>query len=219
VRWDNDQHYDVTSAFIKSMRGSDPHATLHYLARMIEAGEDPRFIARRIMIAASEDVGLADSSVLQTTVAAAQAVALIGFPEARIILSQAALSVANAPKSNSALVGIDKALEDVRMGITGPVPSHLRDAHYYGAKALGNGVKYKYPHSFAGGFVEQQYLPDELVGKEYYISKNPNEISMGNVGVIQGTVSENTVKSSSKSSEDFFIDDSPRNAPHSDDIF
>lgn len=165
---DGDQHYDVASALIKSIRGSDVDATLHYLARMIEAGEDPRFIARRLMISASEDVGLADPTALQTAVAAAQAVALIGFPEARIILSQAAIALALAPKSNAAYLAIDAALADVRQGLAGAVPSHLRDAHYGGAGKLGHGKGYRYPHDLPEGIAAQQYAPDAVHGKEYY---------------------------------------------------
>lgn len=176
ARWDTDQHYDVASAFIKSMRGSDPDATLHYLARMIQAGEDPRFIARRIMIAASEDVGLADSRVLSTTVSAAQAVAMIGAPESNIVLSHAALAVAMAPKSNSAYMGIKTALEDLDKGLTGRVPNHLRDSHYSGAKKLGHGEGYKYPHDYSNGVVEQQYLPDEIKERKYFLpTSNGNE--------------------------------------------
>lgn len=165
---DGDQHYDVISAFIKSMRGSDPDATLHYLARMIAAGEDPRFIARRIAIHAAEDVGLADPTVLSTAVAAQQAVALIGMPEARIILAEAALAVATAPKSNAVIRGIDAAMADVHAGRIGLVPPHLRDAHYAGAAARGHGEGYRYPHDFPHGVVAQQYLPDELDGRRYY---------------------------------------------------
>ncbi|MFD9689545.1 replication-associated recombination protein A [Kitasatospora sp. NPDC059146] len=165
---DGDQHYDVASALIKSIRGSDVDATLHYLARMIEAGEDPRFIARRLMISASEDVGLADPTALQTAVAAAQAVALIGFPEARIILSQAAIALALAPKSNSAYLAIDAALADVRQGLAGAVPPHLRDAHYGGAGKLGHGQGYQYPHDLPEGIATQQYAPDSVHGREYY---------------------------------------------------
>lgn len=168
VRWDQDQHYDVASAFIKSMRGSDVHAAIHYLARMIEAGEDPRFIARRIMIAAAEDVGMAAPEVLQLTVAAAQAVALIGMPEARIILSEAVIAVATAPKSNAAYLAIDAALADLRAGKGGPVPTHLRDAHYSGAKSLGHGVDYVYAHEAPHSVAAQKYLPDDLEGVEYY---------------------------------------------------
>ena len=165
---DGDQHYDVISAFIKSMRGSDVDASLHYLARMIAAGEDPRFIARRIVIAAAEDVGMADPSALQTAVAAAQAVALIGMPEARIILAEAVVHLATAPKSNASYNGINKALADVQAGRLGSVPSHLRDAHYPGARQLGHGTGYVYAHDEPHGVAAQQYLPDELVGTRYY---------------------------------------------------
>jgi len=165
---DGDQHYDVISAFIKSMRGSDVDAALHYLARMIGAGEDPRFIARRIVIAAAEDVGLADPSALQTAVAAAEAVALIGMPEARIILAEAVVHVATAPKSNAAYLGIDRALADVRAGRIGIVPAHLRDAHYAGADGLGHGAGYVYAHDEPHAVAAQQYLPDDLVGTRYY---------------------------------------------------
>jgi len=165
---DGDQHYDVISAFIKSVRGSDVDAALHYLARMIAAGEDPRFIARRIVISAAEDVGMADPSALQTAVAAAQAVQLIGMPEARIVLAEAVVHLATAPKSNAAYVGVDRALADVRAGRLGPVPPHLRDAHYPGAKQHGHGVGYVYAHDEPHGVAAQQYLPDELVGSRYY---------------------------------------------------
>lgn len=165
-----DNHYDTISAFIKSMRGSDVDATLHYLARMIEAGEDPNFIARRILICAAEDVGLADPQALVVANAAAQAAHMVGFPEARIILAEAASYVALAEKSNSAYMGIDAAIADVRHKKCGHVPNHLRDAHYGGAKELGHGVDYKYPHAYPSAWVEQQYLPDELVGTHYYQS-------------------------------------------------
>lgn len=165
---DGDQHYDVISAFIKSMRGSDVDASLHYLARMVAAGEDPRFIARRIVIAAAEDVGMADPSALQTAVAAAQAVALIGMPEARIILAEAVVHLATAPKSNAAYLGIDRALADVRAGRIGTVPPHLRDAHYAGAQGLGHGAGYRYAHDAPHAVAAQQYLPDELSGTRYY---------------------------------------------------
>lgn len=165
---DGDQHYDIISAFIKSMRGSDPDAALHWLARMIDAGEDPRFIARRIVVHASEDVGMADPSVLGVAVAAAQAVQLIGLPEARINLAQAVIAIATAPKSPAAYRGIDAALADVRAGRTGEVPVHLRDSHYPGAKALGHGQGYLYPHDFPHGVVAQQYLPNEVLGAKYY---------------------------------------------------
>lgn len=170
VRYDRagDQHYDVISAFIKSMRGSDVDASLHYLARMVAAGEDPRFIARRIVIAAAEDVGMADPSALQTAVAAAQAVAFIGMPEARIVLAEAVVHLATAPKSNAAYLGIDRALADVRAGRVGTVPAHLRDAHYAGAQGLGHGAGYRYAHDEPAGVAAQQYLPDELVGTRYY---------------------------------------------------
>ncbi len=165
---DGDQHYDVTSAFIKSVRGSDVDAALHYLARMIEGGEDPRFIARRIIILASEDIGMADPTALSTAVAAAQAVALIGMPEARLTLAQAVIHLATAPKSNSVISAIDAALADVRSGKTGPVPPHLRDGHYSGAKALGHAVDYVYPHNDPMGVVAQQYPPQDLVGVDYF---------------------------------------------------
>lgn len=165
---EGDQHYDVASALIKSIRGSDVDAALHYLARMIEAGEDPRFIARRLMISASEDIGLADPSGLQTAVAAAQAVAMIGFPEARITLSQATIALALAPKSNAACTAIDAALADIRAGLAGSVPPHLRDSHYKGSEKLGHGKGYQYPHDLPGGIAAQQYAPDQVHGKRYY---------------------------------------------------
>lgn len=163
-----DNHYDTISAFIKSMRGSDVNATLHYLARMIEAGEDPNFIARRILICAAEDVGLADPQALVVANAAAQAAHMVGFPEARIILSEAASYVALAEKSNSAYLAIDRALSDVRHKQCGPVPAHLRDTHYSGAKELGHGKGYDLPHNHPSGWVDQQYLPDPLLGASYY---------------------------------------------------
>ncbi|GAB2694197.1 replication-associated recombination protein A [Thalassiella azotivora] len=166
---DGDQHYDVASAFIKSLRGSDVDAALHYLARMVEAGEDPRFIARRLVIAASEEVGMADPSALQTAVAAAQAVQLIGMPEARIVLAQAVVHVATAPKSNAAYTAVDAALADVRAGRVGQVPAHLRDAHYPGARQLGHGAGYRYAHDEPHGVAAQQYAPDEVVGRRYYV--------------------------------------------------
>ncbi len=170
VRYDRsgDQHYDVTSAFIKSIRGSDVDAALHYLARMIEAGEDPRFIARRLMIHASEDVGMADPTALPVAVAAAQVVQLVGLPEARIALAQATIHLATAPKSNAVITAIDAALADVREGRAGSVPAPLRDGHYPGAARLGNAQRYVYPHSHPGAVVAQQYPPDELVGRDYY---------------------------------------------------
>ena len=170
VRYDRtgDQHYDVTSAFIKSMRGSDVDAALHYLARMLEAGEDPRFVARRIVIAASEDVGMADPTALQTAVAAAQAVQLIGMPEARIVLGHAVVHLATAPKSNAAYQAINAATRDVRAGVGGAVPAHLRDSHYAGAERLGHGRGYRYSHDDPRGVVTQQYAPDGLTGRDYY---------------------------------------------------
>ena len=165
---DGDQHYDVASALIKSIRGSDVDAALHYLARMIEAGEDPRFIARRLMISASEDIGLADPGALPLAVAAAQAVAMIGFPEASLTLSHAVIALALAPKSNSATTAIGAALADVRQGLAGPVPSHLRDGHYAGAQKLGHAQGYVYPHDLPEGVAAQQYAPDAVHGKRYY---------------------------------------------------
>ncbi len=170
LRYDRngDEHYDVISAFIKSIRGSDVDAALHYLARMIEAGEDPRFIARRIIVSASEDIGLADPQALVVAIAAADAVQFIGMPEGRIPLAQAVVHLATAPKSNAAYMGIDAAIADVRAGKIGRVPKHLRDAHYAGAKRLGHGKGYKYPHDESVGVSAQQYLPDVMRGSEYY---------------------------------------------------
>ncbi|WP_405493477.1 replication-associated recombination protein A [Nocardia sp. NBC_00511] len=165
---DGDQHYDVISAFIKSLRGSDVDAALHYLARMISAGEDPRFIARRLMIQASEEVGMADPMALQTATAAAQVVQLVGLPEAQLALAQATIHIATAPKSGSVVKGINAALADIRAGKAGAVPPHLRDGHYAGAAALGNAQGYKYPHDHPDGVLAQQYPPDELVGTDYY---------------------------------------------------
>ena len=165
---DGDAHYDTISAFIKSMRGSDPDATLYWLARMLEAGEDPRFIARRIVIHASEDVGLADPNALVVATAAAQAVELVGLPEARLNLAQAALYIATAPKSNSVYKGINAALRDVRERRAGPVPIHLRDASYPGAKRLGHGRGYLYPHDYPGHHVAQRYLPEDMPDVTYY---------------------------------------------------
>ena len=163
-----DSHYDTISAFIKSMRGSDVQATVHYLARMIEAGEDPNFIARRIGICAAEDVGLADPQALILANAAAQAAHMVGFPEARIILSEAACYVALAPKSNSAYLAIDAAIADVRHKDCGQVPDHLKDSHYSGASKLGHGNTYKYAHNYPNGYVKQQYLPTPLMDASYY---------------------------------------------------
>jgi putative ATPase len=170
VRYDRagDQHYDVISAFIKSIRGSDVDASLHYLARMIAAGEDPRFIARRLMILASEDIGLADPTALPTAVAAAQAVQLIGMPEARLNLGQAVIALALAPKSNAVIRAVDAALDDVRDGRLGTVPRHLRDSHYPGAAKLSHGGGYRYPHDDPRGVSPQQYAPDEVAERSYY---------------------------------------------------
>jgi putative ATPase len=170
VRYDRagDQHYDVVSAFIKSVRGSDVDASLHYLARMLAAGEDPRFVARRLMILASEDVGMADPTSLSTAVAAAQVLELVGLPEARLALTQATIHLALAPKSNAVTTAIGAADADVRAGMSGPVPPHLRDAHYPGALRLGHGSRYRYAHDYPGHVAAQQYPPDELVGRDYY---------------------------------------------------
>lgn len=165
---DGDQHYDVISAFIKSIRGSDVDAALHYLARMLVAGEDPRFIARRLMVHASEDIGMADPTALLSASAAAEIVQKVGLPECRLALAQATIHLATAPKSKAVIAGIDAAMADVRAGGVGEVPKHLRDGHYAGAKGLGNGVGYRFPHDAAAGVVTQQYPPDELVGREYY---------------------------------------------------
>jgi putative ATPase len=165
---DGDQHYDITSALIKSIRGSDVDAALHYLARMVEAGEDPRFVARRLVILASEDIGLADPTALQTAVAAYQAVQLVGLPEGRLPLAQAVIALALAPKSNAVIVAIGEAAADVRAGRVGPVPADLRDAHYPGATRLGHGRGYRYAHDDPLGVVEQQYPPDAVVGRDYY---------------------------------------------------
>lgn len=175
-----DNHYDTISAFIKSMRGSDPDGALYYLAKMLYAGEDPKFIARRIIIAASEDVGNADPHALQVAVAAAEATNFIGMPECRIILAQAVTYIACAPKSNASYLAIDKAMEDVRQKQIKTVPTHLKDAHYSGSKDLGNGIGYQYVHDYPGNYVRQQYLPDELVGTIYYEpSKNGIEKKIG----------------------------------------
>ena len=170
LRYDRqgDEHYDVISAFIKSIRGSDPDAALHYLARMIEAGEDPRFIARRVMISAAEDIGMADPQALTLAVSAAEGVALIGMPEGRILLAEAVVYLATAPKSNASYRGLDAAIADVRAGRIGRIPKHLRDAHYPGAKRLGHGAGYQYAHDAEFGVAAQRYLPDELVGTRYY---------------------------------------------------
>ena len=164
-----EEHYNIISALHKSMRNSDIDASIYWMSRMIEAGEDPNFIARRILICAAEDVGLADTQALVVATAAAQAAHMVGFPEARIILSEAALYVALAPKSNSAYMAIDRAIHQIKKGASLEVPLHLRDAHYGGSKVLGHGEGYKYVHDYPHGYVEQQYLPDELVGTHYYV--------------------------------------------------
>ena len=173
MRYDRqgDQHYDVISAFIKSIRGSDADAALHYLARMVEAGEDPRFIARRLVILASEDIGLADPTALTTAVAAAQAVQLIGMPEARLNLAQAVIALAVAPKSNAVIKAIDAASADVRAGKIGPVPPHLRDAHYGGSKTIGHGQGYQYAHDAPFGVAAQQYAPDVVADADATTSR------------------------------------------------
>ncbi|SDI39011.1 putative ATPase, partial [Sinosporangium album] len=170
VRYDRqgDQHYDVVSAFIKSMRGSDADAALHYLARMVEAGEDPRFIARRIVIFASEDVGMADPTALQVAVAAARAVEFVGLPEGRLNLAQAVIHCALAPKSNAVIKAVDAAAQDVRRGLIGQVPVHLRDGHNRGSASLGHGKGYKYPHNAEHGLVRQDYAPEEIRDRRYY---------------------------------------------------
>ena len=170
VRYDRagDQHYDVASALIKSIRGSDVDASMHYLARMIEAGEDPRFIARRLVISASEDIGMGDPTALGVAIAAAEAVQFIGMPEGRINLAQAVVALALAPKSNAVITAIDAAIADVKAGKVGPVPPHLRDAHYAGAKKIGHGSSYQYSHNDPRGVVPQQYAPDVIDGTDYY---------------------------------------------------
>ena len=168
LTWGRDDHYDVISAFIKSIRGSDPDAGLHWLARMIEAGEDPRFIARRLVILASEDIGMADPTSLLIATAAAHAVEYVGLPEAQLNLAQAVVHLATAPKSNRTTVAISRAIEDVRSRPAGPVPPHLRDAHYKSAERIGHGVGYRYPHSDPRGWVEQDYLPEHLLDVQYY---------------------------------------------------
>ncbi|MGZ8713748.1 MAG: replication-associated recombination protein A [Mycobacterium sp.] len=165
---DGDQHYDVISAFIKSVRGSDVDAALHYLSRMLVAGEDPRFVARRLVILASEDIGMADPTALPTAVAAAQTVQLIGLPEAQLTLAHATIHLATAPKSNAVTTALGKAMSDIRAGKAGQVPTHLRDGHYSGAEKLGNAIGYKYAHDDPDGVVPQQYPPDDLVGVDYY---------------------------------------------------
>ena len=168
LRYGRDDHYDVVSAFIKSLRGSDPQAATYYLARMLEAGEDARFIVRRMVIFASEDIGLADPTALMIAVAAAQALEHVGLPEAELNLAHAAIHLATAPKSNRAALAIWGARADIKNGAVGEVPAHLRDAHYQGAAVLGHGTGYDYPHDDPRGWVPQQYLPDELVDKRWY---------------------------------------------------
>lgn len=165
---DGDEHYDVVSAFIKSMRGSDVDASLHYLARMLEAGEDARFVARRMVIFASEDIGMADPTALLTATAAAHAVEYVGLPEVQLNLAHAVIHLATAPKSNAVILAISEATADVRAGLAGPVPRHLRDAHYPGSRRLGHGKGYLYPHDDPRGVVTQQYAPDDVAGREYY---------------------------------------------------
>jgi len=195
IRYDRagDQHYDVISAFIKSVRGSDVDAALHYLARMIEAGADPRFIARRLLILASEDIGLANPVALQTALAAAQTAALIGFPEARITLAQATIELCLSPKSNSAYLAIDAAIADLRAGLGGEVPAHLRDSHYARAGDLGSGVGYVYPHDLAEGVANQNYLPESLIGARYYKPvERGNESGLAKIWLkIQGILGRN----------------------------
>mgnify|MGYP000908141041 CR=1 FL=1 len=176
-----DQHYDVISAFIKSMRGSDPDAALHYLARMLQAGEDPRFIARRLIIHAAEDVGLADPMALVVAQSAAHGLEQVGLPEGRLLLAEAALYIACAPKSNSVVLGIDRAWADVKDGNYGPVPAHLRGAGYQGAKALGHGEGYLYPHNYTGHYIEQEYLPRELKDAKYF---EPSQLGK-DIGVVR----------------------------------
>jgi putative ATPase len=168
LRYGRDDHYDVVSAFIKSMRGSDPDASVYWLARLLESGEDARFVARRMIVLASEDIGLADPMSLLVAVAAAQAVEHVGLPEAQLNLAQAAIHLAAAPKSNRTARAIWDARADVRNGMVGEVPAHLRDAHYGGAEKLGHGVGYEYPHDHEGGWVDQRHLPEELAGRRWY---------------------------------------------------
>jgi putative ATPase len=180
LRYGRDDHYDVVSAFIKSMRGSDPDAAVYWLARMLEAGEDARFIARRMVIFASEDVGLADSNALQVAVAAAHALEHVGLPEAQLNLSQAAIYLATAPKSNRSALAIWNARQAVRDGAVGEVPPHLRDSHYQGAESLGHGTDYEYPHDHVSGAVDQNYLPEDLVGQSWYVpSQHGDERTIG----------------------------------------
>ncbi len=168
MRYGRDDHYDVVSAFIKSMRGSDPDAAVYWLARMLEAGEDPRFIARRMVIFASEDVGMADPQALVVAVAAAHALEFVGLPEAQLNLSQAVIHLATAPKSNASALAVWNARADVAAGALGEVPAHLRDAHYSGAASIGHGTGYEYPHAHEEAWVDQDYLPQTLSGRSWY---------------------------------------------------
>ncbi|MCK9923265.1 replication-associated recombination protein A [Frankia sp. AgPm24] len=205
VRYDRsgDQHYDVVSAFIKSMRGGDPDAALHYLARMLAAGEDPRFVARRMIILASEDVGMADPGALGVAVAAAQALDLVGLPEARLALAQAVIHLALAPKSNAVIRAMDAATADVRAGLAGSVPPPLRDAHYAGAARAGSGDGYRYPHDEPAGVVRQQYPPDGLVGTDYYtpggngFERRASERLRDLRAVVRGTATDPTTDTAS----------------------
>ena len=178
-------HYDVVSAFIKSMRGSDPQAAVYWLGRMLEAGDDARFIARRMIIFASEDVGLADPSALLVAVAAAQAVEHVGLPEAQLNLAQAAIHLATAPKSNRSALAIWNVRAEIRDGLLGEVPAHLRDGHYRGAAELGHGVGYQYPHDDPRGWVRQQYLPEGISGREWYVPSDH-----GNEGDVRRRIDE-----------------------------
>ncbi len=201
---DGDQHYDHASAFIKSMRGSDPDATLYWLARMIYAGESPTFIARRILICAAEDVGMADPQALVVASAAAYAADFIGFPEARIPLAHAAVYIATAPKSNAVYKGINAALDDVEQRRTAPVPVHLRDSNYPGAAKLGHGKGYKYAHDYPGHFVPQRYLPRELAGRRYYVPT---------ANGFERTISERLARLRGVRGQDNGAGDTPGNAP------
>lgn len=167
-----DEHYNVISAFIKSIRGSDENAALHYLARMLESGEDISFICRRLVILASEDIGNANPMAAIMANSLTNSALMVGMPEARILLSQLVVYLAKSRKSNECYLAIDRAINDVRNRDCGDVPNHLKDAHYNGAKKLGHGIGYKYPHDYPGNFVKRQYLPDNLIGKKYYL---PNE--------------------------------------------
>ncbi len=199
---DGDQHYDVASAFIKSMRGGDVDAALHYLARMVEAGEDPRFIARRIVILASEDIGMADPTALQVAIAAARALEFVGLPEARLALAQAVIHCTLAPKSNAVIVAYEQAAADVRAGLTGPVPAHLRDAHYPGAAKLGSGQGYRYPHDFPGGVVAQQYAPDVLADRTYYVPTEREPMAAERSRALRNVLREEPARATADPQED-----------------